>query len=71
LRSVDISTQRSGGKRFSPDAPACGRIPGGFAIGDRQVAAADVDERLVAPAYQRAQRNALPNLVRFGALVEN
>ena len=46
------------------------RTPQAFAIGDTRMDARDVDAGVVKTAYQQAQRHALPNLVRLGALTD-
>ena len=46
------------------------RTPQEFAIGDTRVHARDVETRVVMSVYQQAQRQALPNLVRLGALTD-
>jgi len=46
------------------------RTPQEFTIGETRVPARDIDERTVTAIYQQAQRNALPNLIRLGALTD-
>lgn len=47
------------------------RTPQEFIMGDTRVHARDVDARMITSIYQQAQRHALPNLVRLGALTDH